>query len=49
MTGTNPTTVADRRYVGGVFLLFGIISVAGAAISFGTVETRQRALEEISP
>lgn len=35
--------------VGGVFLLFGIISLAGAAISLGTVETRQRPLEEISP
>jgi putative MFS transporter len=35
--------------VSGVFLLFGIISLAGAAISFGTVETRDRALEEISP
>jgi MFS transporter, putative metabolite:H+ symporter len=35
--------------VGGVFLLFGLISLAGAAISLGTVETRERALEEISP
>jgi putative MFS transporter len=35
--------------VSGVFLLFGVISLAGAAISFGTVETRERALEEISP
>jgi len=35
--------------VSGVFLLFGMISLAGAAISFGTVETRERALEEISP
>ena len=35
--------------VRGVFLLFGMISLAGAAISFGTVETRERALEEISP
>jgi MFS transporter, putative metabolite:H+ symporter len=35
--------------VGGVFLLFGIISLAGGAISLGTVETRQRPLEEISP
>jgi putative MFS transporter len=35
--------------VGGVFLLFGIISLAGAAISLGTVETRQRPLEQISP
>jgi len=26
-----------------------MISLAGAAISFGTVETRERALEEISP
>ena len=33
----------------GVFLLFGLISLAGAGISFGTVETRERALEEISP
>jgi putative MFS transporter len=35
--------------VRGVFLLFGAISVMGAAISFGTVETRERPLEEISP
>ena len=35
--------------VGGVFLLFGLISLVGAAVSFGTVETRERALEEISP
>ena len=35
--------------VGGVFLLFGIISLAGSAISLGTVETRERTLEEISP
>jgi putative MFS transporter len=35
--------------VGGVFLLFGIVSLTGAAISFRTVETRERALEEISP
>ena len=35
--------------VSGVFLLFGMISLAGAAISFGSVETRERALEEISP
>jgi len=35
--------------VSGVFLLFGMISLAGAAISFGTVETRERPLEEISP
>ncbi len=35
--------------VSGVFLLFGMISLAGAAVSFGTVETRERALEEISP
>jgi putative MFS transporter len=35
--------------VSGVFLLFGLISLAGAAISFGTVETRERPLEEISP
>lgn len=35
--------------VSGVFLLFGIISLAGAAISLGTVETRERTLEEISP
>ena len=35
--------------VSGVFFLFGIISLTGAAISFGTVETRERALEEISP
>ena len=35
--------------VRGVFLLFGLISLAGAAISFATVETRERPLEEISP
>jgi putative MFS transporter len=35
--------------VRGVFLLFAVISLAGAAISFGTVETRDRSLEEISP
>ena len=35
--------------LGGVFLLFGSISLAGAAISFRTVETRERPLEEISP
>jgi MFS transporter, putative metabolite:H+ symporter len=35
--------------VGGVFLLFGMISLAGATVSFGTVETRERPLEEISP
>src|SRR5271169_4012976 len=35
--------------VSGVFLLFGMISLAGAAISLRTVETRERALEEISP
>jgi MFS transporter, putative metabolite:H+ symporter len=35
--------------VGGVFLLFGIISLAGALVSIGTVETRERTLEEISP
>jgi len=35
--------------VSGVFLLFGMISLAGAAISFRTVETRERALEEVSP
>ena len=35
--------------VSGVFLMFGMISLAGAAISFGTLETRERALEEISP
>jgi hypothetical protein len=29
--------------------LFGMISFAGAAISFSTVETRERSLEEISP
>jgi hypothetical protein len=35
--------------VSDVFLLFGLISLAGAAISFATVETLERALEEISP
>jgi len=35
--------------VSGVFFLFGIVSLVGAVISFGTVETRERVLEEISP
>lgn len=35
--------------VSGVFFMFGLISLAGAAISLGTVETRERVLEEISP
>jgi putative MFS transporter len=35
--------------VGGVFLLFGLISLTGAVISFNAVETRERSLEEISP
>jgi len=35
--------------VSGVFLLFGVISLAGAVIALGTVETRERTLEEISP
>ena len=35
--------------VSGVFLLFGMISLAGAVISSRTVETRERAVEEISP
>jgi putative MFS transporter len=35
--------------VSGVFFLFGIVSLLGAIISFGTVETRERVLEEISP
>jgi putative MFS transporter len=35
--------------VSGVFFLFGIVSLMGAIISFGTVETRERVLEEISP
>jgi MFS transporter, putative metabolite:H+ symporter len=35
--------------VSGVFLLFGLISLAGVAVSFRAVETRERALEEISP
>jgi MFS transporter, putative metabolite:H+ symporter len=35
--------------VRGVFLLFAVISLVGAAVSVGTVETRDRSLEEISP
>lgn len=33
----------------GVFLLFGVLSVAGAFLALGTTETRERSLEEISP
>ena len=33
----------------GVFLLFGVISLSGAAVTMGATETRERALEEISP
>jgi hypothetical protein len=32
-----------------VFLLFGVISLAGAGITAGATETSERALEEISP
>src|SRR5690349_5790609 len=32
-----------------VFLLFGVISLAGAGVTMGATETRERALEEISP
>jgi putative MFS transporter len=35
--------------VAGVFLLFGIVALAGAVVSLATVETRERTLEEISP
>lgn len=35
--------------VAGVFLLFGIVALAGAIVSVATVETRERTLEEISP
>jgi hypothetical protein len=31
----------------GVFLFFAMISLAGAVVSFRTVEKRERALEEI--
>jgi putative MFS transporter len=33
----------------GVFFLFGVISLAGAGVTMGATETRERALEEISP
>ena len=33
----------------GAFLLFGVISLAGAGVTMGATETRERALEEISP
>lgn len=35
--------------IAGVFLLFGIVALAGAAVSLATVETRERTLEEVSP
>jgi putative MFS transporter len=35
--------------VPGVFLLFGFIALAGAAVALGVTETRERPLEEISP
>lgn len=38
-----------KHGIAGVFALFGIISAVGALVSFATVETRERALEEISP
>jgi putative MFS transporter len=35
--------------VSAVFLVLGLIGMAGAAIALGVTETRGRALEEISP
>ncbi len=35
--------------VSGVFLLFGMITLAGVAVALGVVETREQMLEEISP
>ena len=35
--------------VPGVFLLFGFVALAGAAVALGVTETRERSLEEISP
>ena len=33
----------------GVFLLFGAVALAGAGVAMGATETRERALEELSP
>jgi MFS transporter, putative metabolite:H+ symporter len=33
----------------GVFLLFGVLSIAGGIVALGATETRERPLEEISP
>ncbi len=41
-------TIAARG-IAGVFLLFASVSVAGAVVALGATETRERALEEISP
>lgn len=41
-------TLADSG-VPGVFLLFGVLSLLGAAFAFGATETTNRRLEEISP
>jgi MFS transporter, putative metabolite:H+ symporter len=35
--------------VAGVFLLFAVVTIAGAFVALGAVETRERPLEEISP
>ena len=35
--------------IAGVFLMFGVISLAGAGVTVGATETRELALEEISP
>jgi MFS transporter, putative metabolite:H+ symporter len=32
-----------------VFLMFGVVSLAGAAASLSATETRERVLEEVSP
>jgi len=51
-SAAGPAVVGFALAGGGVnrvFLLFGVLSLVGAAISFGVVETRQRPLEEISP
>jgi MFS transporter, putative metabolite:H+ symporter len=51
-SAAGPAVVGFALASGGVnrvFLLFGLIALAGATISLGTVETRERPLEEISP
>jgi putative MFS transporter len=38
-----------RYDLGAVFLMFGLVSLAGAAASLFATETRERALEDVSP